>query len=88
MAIATINPATGETIETFTALSEAEIATKLELAQQAFEQYRRVSMQQKSQWMNAAAQILERDKEKFGKLMTLEMGKTVKSAIAEVEKCA
>ncbi|NHC34055.1 NAD-dependent succinate-semialdehyde dehydrogenase [Scytonema millei] len=88
MAIATINPATGETIETFTALSEAEIATKLELAQQAFEQYRRVPMQQKSQWMNAAAQILERDKEKFGKLMTLEMGKTVKSAIAEVEKCA
>lgn len=88
MAIATINPATGETIETFTALSEAEIATKLELAQQAFEQYRRVPMQQKSQWMNAAAEILERDKEKFGKLMTLEMGKTVKSAIAEVEKCA
>ncbi|OWY64712.1 NADP-dependent succinic semialdehyde dehydrogenase [cyanobacterium TDX16] len=88
MAIATINPATGETIETFTALSEAEIATKLELAQQAFDRYRRVPMQQKSQWMNAAAQILERDKEKFGKLMTLEMGKTVKSAIAEVEKCA
>lgn len=88
MAIATINPATGETIETFTALSEAEIATKLELAQQAFEQYRRVPMSQKAQWMNAAAEILERDKEKFGKLMTLEMGKTVKSAIAEVEKCA
>jgi len=88
MAIATINPATGETIETFTALSEAEIAAKLELAQQAFEQYRRVPMSQKSQWMNAAAEILERDKEKFGKLMSLEMGKTVKSAIAEVEKCA
>ena len=88
MTIATINPATGETIETFTALSEAEIDPKLELAQQAFEQYRRVPMSQKSEWMNAAAKILERDKEKFGKLMTLEMGKTVKSAIAEVEKCA
>jgi len=88
MAIATINPATGETVERFTPLSQAEIAAKLELAQQAFEQYRRVPMSQRSQWMNAAAEILERDKEKFGKLMTLEMGKTLKSAIAEVEKCA
>jgi succinate-semialdehyde dehydrogenase/glutarate-semialdehyde dehydrogenase len=88
MAIATINPATGETVERFTPLSEAEIAAKLELAQQGFEQYRRVPMSQRSEWMNAVAQILERDKEKFGKLMTLEMGKTLKSAIAEVEKCA
>lgn len=88
MAIATINPATGETVKTFTPLSQTEIAAKLESAQQAFEQYRRVPMSQRSGWMNAAAEILERDKEKFGKLMTLEMGKTLKSAIAEVEKCA
>jgi succinate-semialdehyde dehydrogenase/glutarate-semialdehyde dehydrogenase len=87
MAIATINPATGETIKTFTPLSEAEITAKLELAQQAFEKYRQVPMPQRTQWMNAAAEILERDREKFGKLMTLEMGKTLKSAIAEVEKC-
>lgn len=88
MAIATINPATGETLKKFEPLSEAEIAEKLHLAQQAFEQYRHIPMTQRSQWMNATAEILERDKEKFGKLMTLEMGKTLKSAIAEVEKCA
>jgi succinate-semialdehyde dehydrogenase/glutarate-semialdehyde dehydrogenase len=88
MAIATINPATGETLKKFEPLSEAEIAEKLLLAQQAFEQYRHIPMTQRSQWMNATAEILERDKEKFGKLMTLEMGKTLKSAIAEVEKCA
>ena len=88
MAIATINPATGETLKTFEPLNQAEIAKKLDLAQHSFESYRQISMTQRSEWMNKAAEILERDKEKFGKLMTLEMGKTLKSAIAEVEKCA
>ena len=88
MAIATINPATGETLKTFEPLNQAEIAKKLDLAQQSFEQYRQIPMTQRSEWMNRSADILERDKEKFGKLMTLEMGKTLKSAIAEVEKCA
>ncbi len=88
MAIATINPATGETLKTFEPLTQAEIAQKLEQAQSAFEQYRQIPMMQRSQWMNATADILEQDKEKYGNLMTLEMGKTLKSAIAEVEKCA
>lgn len=88
MAIATINPATGETLKTFEPLTSAEIEQKLDLAQSAEEQYRQIPMKQRSEWMNATAQILEQDKEKYGKLMSLEMGKTVKSAIAEVEKCA
>ncbi|WP_431656324.1 NAD-dependent succinate-semialdehyde dehydrogenase [Pantanalinema rosaneae] len=88
MAIATINPATGETIKTFEPLTDAELETKLALAQRAFEQYRFTSFEQRSQWMNAAAQVLEEQKETFGKIMTLEMGKTLKSAIGEVEKCA
>lgn len=88
MAIATINPATGETLKTFEPDNEADIAKKLDLAQHTFEQYRQIPMTQRSKWMKSAAEILERDKEKFGKLMTLEMGKTLTSAIAEVEKCA
>ena len=88
MAIATINPATGETLKTFEPLNQAEIAKKLDLAQHTFESYRQIPMTQRSEWMNRAAEILERDKEKFGKLMTQEMGKTLTSAIAEVEKCA
>jgi succinate-semialdehyde dehydrogenase/glutarate-semialdehyde dehydrogenase len=88
MAIATINPATGETLKTFEPLNDAEIATKLDLAQQAFIQYRQTSFTQRSQWLNAAASILEQDKADFAKIMTLEMGKPYKAAIAEVEKCA
>lgn len=88
MAIATINPATGETLKTFTPLNDAEIETKLALAQSTFESYRQTSFAQRSQWLNQAAEILEQDTLKFAEIMTTEMGKTLKSAIAEVEKCA
>ncbi|MBE9042899.1 NAD-dependent succinate-semialdehyde dehydrogenase [Pleurocapsales cyanobacterium LEGE 10410] len=88
MAIATINPTTGETLQTFTPLSDAEIETKLSLAQSTFEQYRHTTFAQRSQWLNNAADILEQDSLKFAQIMTTEMGKTLQSAIAEAEKCA
>ncbi|HEY9606419.1 MAG TPA: NAD-dependent succinate-semialdehyde dehydrogenase [Allocoleopsis sp.] len=88
MGIATINPATGETLKTFEPLNDEAIEAKLALAQQRFEQYRKTPMSQRAEWLNKAADILERDKVSFGKIMTTEMGKTLKSAIAEAEKCA
>src|SRR4028118_791078 len=88
MGIATINPATGETIKSFEPLSGKSIEAKLALSQQTFGQYRKRPMTQRAEWLNAAAEILERDKVSFGKIMTAEMGKTLKSAIAEAEKCA
>ncbi|WP_088241439.1 NAD-dependent succinate-semialdehyde dehydrogenase [Calothrix rhizosoleniae] len=88
MAISTINPATGELLKTFEPLKDTEIATKLNLAQQAFDNYRYTSLQERSQLLQSCADILEQDAEKFAKLMTLEMGKTYKSAIAEAKKCA
>ena len=88
MAIATINPATGETLQTFEALTDAEIEAKLQQAQTAFVSYRQTSMSQRAQWMQAGANILEQEKERFAKIMTLEMGKPIKAAIAEAEKCA
>lgn len=88
MGIATINPATGELLKTFEPLTDAQIEQSLSLAQQAFEQYRHLSIEQKAHWMQNAANILETDAEKFGKLMTLEMGKPLKSAIAEAKKSA
>ncbi len=88
MGIATINPATGETIKTFERESASSIEAKLARSQQTFEQYRNTPMSQRAEWLNVAAEILERDKVSFGKMMTTEMGKTLKSAIAEVEKCA
>ncbi|GCL38778.1 aldehyde Dehydrogenase [Sphaerospermopsis reniformis] len=88
MAIATINPTTGETLKVFKPLEDGEIAAKVELAQQSFQEYRQTSFEERSQWLLQAANILEQEKADFAKIMTLEMGKTLKSAIAEVEKCA
>src|SRR4051812_999647 len=87
MPIATINPATGEVIKTFQPLSEAEIDKKLELAVQTFKAERATDFAVRAERMRKAADILERDKEKFGRVMTLEMGKTFKSAVAEAVKC-
>ena len=88
MGIATVNPATGETIKIFEPLSAEDIEVKLALGEATFKQYRKIPLEQKSQWLNAAADILERDQRKLGEIMTLEMGKPIKSAIAEAKKCA
>ena len=87
MAIATINPATGETLQTFNPLTSAEIEQKLQLAVNAFRTERKTSFAERARRMLKAAEILERDKEKFAKLMTLEMGKPYKAAISEAVKC-
>ncbi len=88
MGIATINPATGEQLRIFTPLTDAEIEDALALADRAFRDYRRVSFEQRSQWMLKAANLLEENAETYAKIMTLEMGKPITSAIAEAKKSA
>ena len=88
MAIATINPATGETLRTFEPAAEIEIDERLTLAVKAFRQHRRTSMDERAAIMMRAAGILDAGKLEFGHLMTLEMGKPIGAAVAEAEKCA
>lgn len=88
MGIATINPATQETIKTFEPLTDEAIATRLALADQAFQTYRKTSLEKRAEWLHAVADRMTADKERLGKIMTLEMGKPIAAAIAEVEKSA
>ena len=88
MAIATINPATGEVVKTFPELTDPEIEQKLQKAVKAFAKHRRTTFAERAAGMRKAADILENEKETFGRMMTLEMGKTLRSAIAEAAKCA
>jgi len=88
MTIASINPATGETIRTFAALSEHEIESKLQCAVEAFRVNRARSFADRAKRLQRAAEILERDAKKHGRTMTLEMGKPIGAAVAEVQKCA
>jgi succinate-semialdehyde dehydrogenase / glutarate-semialdehyde dehydrogenase len=88
MAIASINPATGETLRVFEPLSSAALDQKLARAFATFRSYRETSFTQRAAWLNNAARILEDRKQEYGRIMTVEMGKTLKSAVAEAEKCA
>src|SRR5208337_4293396 len=88
MAIATINPATGEVVKKFDALSDAQVDEKIAKAFKVFQTFRKTSFADRARWMNMAADLLETEKEVLGHIMTLEMGKTLGSAIAEAEKCA
>ena len=88
MAIQSINPTTGETLKTFEALSVAQIEEKLQLAADTFRTHSRTTFAERSRLMLRAAEILETEKAVFGKIMTLEMGKPLKAAIGEAEKCA
>ncbi|MEL6816141.1 MAG: NAD-dependent succinate-semialdehyde dehydrogenase [Cyanobacteria bacterium J06598_3] len=88
MAITSINPATGKPIKTYDSLTTAQIEQHLAQSEQAFLAYRHRSFAQRRQWMHKVSDQLLAQKDALAELMTLEMGKTLKSAIAEVEKCA
>ncbi len=88
MGIASINPATGETLKTFDSLGAEQVDAAIGKAHECFKAYRETPFAQRAQWMHQAAVALMNEKEALGKIMTLEMGKTIGSAIAEVEKCA
>lgn len=88
MPIATINPATGETLKTFEAFSAQRVEACLEKTAAAARSHRRQSFADRTRWMIRAAEILEQEKRRLGELMTIEMGKPISAAIAEAEKCA
>jgi succinate-semialdehyde dehydrogenase / glutarate-semialdehyde dehydrogenase len=88
MAIATINPATGEVVKTFDALTDAEVEGRVQRAADTFKTYRKVPFAERARMMIKAAEILETEKDAFGRIMTLEMGKPLRAAVAEAAKCA
>jgi succinate-semialdehyde dehydrogenase/glutarate-semialdehyde dehydrogenase len=88
MRITTINPATGKTIRTFEPYTAARVNESLDRAVSAYQNHRRTSFSERAKRMRNAAGILEAECRDFGQLMTLEMGKPYKAAMAEAEKCA
>jgi succinate-semialdehyde dehydrogenase/glutarate-semialdehyde dehydrogenase len=88
MAIATTNPATGVVEQTFTAHDEAEVEHRINQAHKAFKELKETSFAERAGWMNATADALETDVENAARLLTLEMGKTLAQARAEVLKSA
>ncbi|MEU4824782.1 NADP-dependent succinic semialdehyde dehydrogenase [Actinomadura sp. NPDC023710] len=86
--IATTNPATGEVEKTFDALTDEEVDRRVARAADTFASYRSVPLERRAEWMNAAADVLDREADQIGAMLTTEMGKTHKAAVAEAHKCA
>ncbi|WP_371398162.1 NAD-dependent succinate-semialdehyde dehydrogenase [Fretibacter rubidus] len=88
MAIQTRNPATGEILKTFEPHSDAEVDLRIAKSVVAHNELRLWSLEKRATHMRKVAQILRDEAEVLGEVATLEMGKTLTAAIAEVNKCA
>jgi len=86
--LASVNPATGELLREYEQHSDEVVGNKLQLAAKTFREYRKLGFSRRAEMMGRAAEILERRKGEFARMMTQEMGKLLTAATQEVEKCA
>ena len=88
MPISTTNPATGETLKTFTAHTDAEVDAMISIAVEGFHALRSLDVEDRATLMHRAAELVEERASELARLMTLEMGKPLAQAEAEAKKCA
>ena len=88
MAIQTLNPATNEVIKDFNPHTAEEVKQKIAAADKAFRSWKETSIAERAVLMQQCAEILEQEAEKYGRIISLEMGKPLKDAVSEVQKCA
>ena len=88
MPISSINPATGEVLQTFDSLNEQQLEEKLGRAAASFRECRLTNFAERATRLQRAAEVLESEKKTLARIMTLEMGKPIKAAVQEAEKCA
>lgn len=88
MAIEAINPATEELIKTFEPMTDDAVKRTIDKVQDDYLLWKNTDVSYRKKFMLNTAKILRDEKEKYGKILTLEMGKPINQAIAEVEKCA
>ncbi len=88
MTFKSINPATGETLAEFPAHSPSDVEQKLARASAAAPQWRRTPVRERAAMVGRLGALLESEKERLGRMMTLEMGKPIRAAVEEAAKCA
>src|SRR6476620_357791 len=86
--VSSVSPLTGELLREFEQHSDDVVEQKIALAAATFQDYRKLPFAKRGAMMVRAAEILEKEKDTFGRMMTQEMGKTLRSAVQEAEKCA
>jgi succinate-semialdehyde dehydrogenase/glutarate-semialdehyde dehydrogenase len=88
MTIRNSNPATGQPLAELAGHDPHEVERRLVRAVAAFERHRRSPFDARAERLLRAATILEGEKQRWGELMTREMGKPIAAAVSEAEKCA
>lgn len=88
MTIESINPATDHAIEKYLPHTESEVAQIIAGAETAFQAWRHTKLEHRAKCMRKAAELLRKNKQRYGLLITREMGKPIAQAVAEIEKCA
>jgi succinate-semialdehyde dehydrogenase len=84
----TMNPATGEEIETFTYFTLSQTEVVLKRSEEAYRSFRKLSVFKRAELLSNLAEILRKNKTSLAKIITMEMGKIISEAEAEIEKCA
>lgn len=87
MALKSVNPATGEILATFESYNDAHVSAAVDLSHRAFLSHKSTSLAERAETMRSVAALLELETERHALIITREMGKTLASARAEVEKC-
>ena len=88
MQYATVNPYTGQTVKTFDFATDAQIDSALAKAHETFLAWRETSLESRAAILQKAADLLRADARRYAEILTLEMGKIIGEAEAEVELCA
>ncbi len=88
MSVQSINPATGEVLETFRETAPDALARILEGADAASREWRRSPVVERAERLRAAARVLRERKDAYARTMSLEMGKPLAQGVGEAEKCA
>ena len=88
MSLKSINPANGQEIAAYEEMSTDEVNGIITAVNDAFNSWRKTSFSSRGELLKNAAVILQSNKEEFGRLMSLEMGKPYSQSLAEVVKCA
>jgi|TARA_R100000049_G_C1951654_1_gene99959 succinate-semialdehyde dehydrogenase/glutarate-semialdehyde dehydrogenase len=86
--VTTINPATGEQIDSYTHLSSDEAFAKVDACHEAFSQWKLRSLEERAEVIKGLGKALRDNKEELAQLMTAEVGKLLKDSRDEVELCA
>ncbi|MDP4172406.1 MAG: NAD-dependent succinate-semialdehyde dehydrogenase [Bacteroidota bacterium] len=88
MPIKSINPATGEVIKVLDELTEDQVYQEIDKAYSTFQSWKKTSYKERRAHLKKASTILKDEKYNYAKILTLEMGKPIRQAVSEVEKCA